>query len=233
MVAERRHVLLPPGEAADPRPRPERAERTARAAEVPAAAERAATDPQAPARPGTGSTMLIGLKALPGPLRAGLAVAALVVAALVVAAVAGGDGKPATTSSSKTKTSVASTTVTSPRSTTTTTVTTTAPEVVLITGERPVLAGPPRGGLRYGTAQIAKAGTKLVAPEVSTGSLKATSWQWVLCGHGTKDCEPVADANKARWTVTRVAAGNDVRVRVGLGSSGLAALSSPVFVQVG
>lgn len=176
--------------------------------------------------------MLIGLKALPGPLRAGLAVATLVVAALVVAAVAGGDGKPATTSSSKTKTSVASTTVTSPRSTTTT-VTTTAPEVVLITGERPVLAGPPRGGLRYGTAQIAKAGTKLVAPEVSTGSLKATSWQWVLCGHGTKDCEPVADANKARWTVTRVAAGNDVRVRVGLGSSGLAALSSPVFVQVG
>jgi hypothetical protein len=176
--------------------------------------------------------MLIGLRALPLAVRVGLGVVALVVVALVVSAVLGGSsGETATKDKPKAKASAPTTTAAA--STSTSTTTTAPPEPVLITGERPVLNGPPRGGVKFGKGQVAKAGTQLVAPTVSTGSLKASSWQWVLCGHDTKDCEPVEGATKARWTVTKLAAGNDVRVRVGLGDVDVAALSLPVFVQVG
>jgi hypothetical protein len=173
--------------------------------------------------------MLLGLTLIPKPVLAVLGVIALAIVVFVGSAVLGG-GDSSEKPAAKKPAAVATTTTVAKATTTTTTQ---PAEAALITGERAVLNGPPRGGIKFGTSQIAKPGTKLVAPSVSTGSVKASSWQWVLCGHGTKDCEPVDGATKARWTVTKLAAGNDVRVRVGLGDLDVDALSPPVFVQVG
>ena len=82
-------------------------------------------------------------------------------------------------------------------------------------------------------AQVAQVGAALTAPALDAGSLEVSSWRWVVCIRSTKDCEPAKDGSKRSYRVTALDAGNDVRVEVGLGGTGLTVLSAPVLIGVG